>query len=113
MSISSDNHARDNGALTLIPPRSGAALKLSDPNWGDVERNRNILEKHFLGNELWKYKSGYSRRSLVETAIGRYKQIIGPRLHAKNIANQKTEVRIGAKILNQMTQLGMPKSYKL
>jgi hypothetical protein len=100
-------------ARAIIPPRSGAALKLTNPSWGDVERNRNILEKHFIGGELWKYKSGYTRRSLVETAIGRYKQIIGPRLHGKNIANQKTEVRIGAKILNQMTQLGMPKSYKL
>jgi hypothetical protein len=100
-------------ARAIIPPRSGAALQIKDPSWGDVERNRNILEKHFLGKELWKYKSDYSRRSLVETGIGRYKQILGPRLHGKNIGNQKTEVRIGAKILNQMTHLGTPKSYKL
>lgn len=100
-------------ARAIIPPRSGAALKKKKPSWGDVERNRNILEKRFLGKDLWKSASGYSQRSLIETAIGRYKQIIGPRLHAKNLINQQTEVRISAKILNRMNHLGMPISYKV
>ena len=101
------------GARAIIPVRSGAALKKKNISWGDVERNRIVKETHCLGKDAWKYGSGFTRRVLVETAIGRYKQMIGARLHSKKMVNQQTEVRIGAKILNKMTQLGMPESYKI
>lgn len=100
-------------ARAIIPPRSGAALKKKNVTWGDVERNRLILENRFLGKRLWKTASGYSRRSLIENTIGRYKTIIGPMLRSRKIKNQKVEAKLGAKILNQMTQLGMPNSYKI
>lgn len=100
-------------ARAIIPVRSGAALKQKNVGWGDVERNRIIKETHCLGKDVWKYGSGYTRRVLVETAIGRYKQTLGARLHSKKLENQQTEVRIGAKILNKMTHLGMPESYKV
>jgi hypothetical protein len=100
-------------ARAIIPPRSGAALKTKNITWGDVERNRLVRENHFLGKKLWKTASGYSKRSLVETAIGRFKAIIGPQLRSRNFENQKVEAMLGAKILNQMTHLGMPKSYKV
>lgn len=101
------------GAKAIIPPRSGAALKLKSPTWGDVERNRLVRESHLLGKDAWKTGSGYTKRVLVETCFSRYKKIIGPALHSRNLANQKTEVRIGAKIINMMTHLGMPESYKV
>lgn len=101
------------GARAIIPPRSGAALKLENPTWGDVERNRLIRENHLLGKNVWKYASGYSRRALVETGIGRYKHTLGASLHSRRLSRQITEVRLGAKILNKMTHLGMPKSYKV
>jgi IS5 family transposase len=100
------------GALAIIPPRSGAAIKKKNLSWGDVERNRLITEKRFWGKNDWKKVSGYHRRSLAETGIFRYKRIIGGSLHARKLANQQQEVRIGAMILNKMTQLGMPDSYK-
>ena len=37
----------------------------------------------------------YGKRSLVETAIGRYKSMIGHRLRARSFAAQQTEVAIG------------------
>lgn len=101
------------GARAIIPPRSGAALKKKDIRWGDVERNRLVLENHFVGKKTWNKASGYSKRSLVETGIYRYKTIVGDKLRARKFENQKTEIRIGASILNRMTHLGMPKSYKL
>lgn len=100
-------------AMAIIPPRSGAALKTKNLTWGDVQRNRLVRENHLLGKSAWKVGSGYSRRSLVETGIGRYKQILGPTLHSRAFERQKVEVRLGAKILNTMVHLGMPKSYKL
>ena len=43
-------------------------------------------------------------------AIFRYKTIIGRRLHARNLPNQRTEAKIGCNALNRMTALGMPAS---
>jgi Transposase DDE domain len=100
------------GAKAIIPPRSGAALKLKNLTWGDVERNRLVRENHLLGKNAWKTGSGYTKRVLVETAFCRYKKIIGPMLHSKKLSTQKTEVRLACKILNKRTHLGMPKSYK-
>jgi Transposase DDE domain len=100
------------GARAIIPPRSGAALKTKDITWADVERNRLLHENHLLGKAEWKAASGYSRRSLVETAIGRYKSMLGAGLRSRKMATQVTEARLGAKILNRMTHLGMPESYK-
>jgi Transposase DDE domain len=101
------------GARATIPPRSGAALKRKNLSWGDVERNRLVRANHLLGKDAWKKGSGYTKRVLVETAFCRWKKIIGPMLHGRKLATQKTEVRLGAKILNKMTHLGMPKSYKI
>jgi hypothetical protein len=61
----------------------------------------------------WQRRSGYCRRSLVETAMFRYKIIIGRRLHARTLSNQKTEARIGCAVLNRMTGLGMPVSTRI
>jgi hypothetical protein len=45
---------------------------------------------------------GYGTRSLVETAIGRYKSIIGCRLRARSFDTQQTEAAIGCTVLNRM-----------
>ena len=66
-----------------------------------------------MGRKKWKQQSGYHRRSLAETAMARFKRIIGPQLQAREWAWQKVEVQIGCAILNRMTQLGIPKSYKI
>ena len=100
------------GAKAIIPPRSGAALKLKNKTKGYFERNRLIKENHLLGREVWKSSSGYRRRVLVETNIGRYKRTLGASMHSRRLSRQKAEVRLGAKILNRMTHFGMPKSYK-
>ena len=39
--------------------------------------------------------TGYGRRSLVETTMGCYKSLIGPRLRARGFAAQQTEATIG------------------
>ena len=55
---------------------------------------------------------GYGQRSLVETAIGRYKSIIGRRLRARSFAAQRTEVALGCSILNRMLACARPKSVR-
>jgi hypothetical protein len=63
------------------------------------------IAKH--GRMGWQRRSGYNRRSLIETAMFRYKTIIGRRLHARTLPNQRTEAKIGCGVLNRMTALGM------
>ena len=41
----------------------------------------------------WQRSSGYNRRSLAETAMYRYKTIIGRRLQARTLPNKRTEAK--------------------
>ncbi len=54
----------------------------------------------------WQEAAGYGKRSLVETAVGRFKGIIGARLRSRSWAAQKFEAAIGVTVLNRMTQAG-------
>lgn len=61
----------------------------------------------------WQRRSGYTRRSLVETGMYRYKTIVGWRLSARTLPNQRTEAKIGYIVSNRMTGLGMPPTVRV
>jgi len=65
------------------------------------------------GRKGWKKASGYHRRSLAETQMYRDKQLIGDKRRARILTNQQVETRLGCAILNRMTHLGKPASYKV
>ena len=65
------------------------------------------------GRMKWKAATGYGKRALVETAIGRYKSIIGGRLRARSFAEQQTEVALGCNALNRMLACARPKSVRV
>jgi hypothetical protein len=65
------------------------------------------------GRMSWQRRSGYNRRSLVETAVSRYKTIIGRRLQARTLSTQRIEAKIGCNVLNRMTSFGMPASVRI
>ena len=44
----------------------------------------------------------------METTFHRYKAILGSAMRARGLAPQRVEVRLGCKILNTMTALGIP-----
>jgi hypothetical protein len=77
------------------------------------ERNRHIRSVEKIGRRKWQSKSGYTKRSMVENSIYRYKAIIGTDMRSRNLACQRVEARIGWRILNTMTDLGMPRSYRV
>jgi len=60
----------------------------------------------------WQKESGYGRRALVETAMGRYKAIIGPRLRAVSLSGQRAETAVGVAVLNRMLNAGRPNSVR-
>jgi hypothetical protein len=65
-----------------------------------------MIDEH--GRMAWQRRSGCSRQSLIETAMFRYKTIIGRTLQAQTLSEQKTEAKIGCNVLNRMAGLGMP-----
>lgn len=94
-------------AVVIIPPRANA---LERPNSDcPSQRDRHIAAINAGGRIGWQVATGYGKRSLVETAIGRYKLIIGRRLRARSFAAQQTEVAIGCNILNRMLACARPK----
>jgi transposase len=100
---------RHPAARVIIPPRSTAIVSET----GTTQRDDHLrsIEQH--GRLGWHRRSGYGKRSLVETAMYRYKTIIGRRLHARTLSNQRTEAKIGCNVLNRMTSLGMPVSVRV
>ena len=96
----------------LIPPIQGAQPS-SSRSPGQWERNRNIRSVRKLGRQEWYASSGYSRRSLVENAVFRYKSILGQRMRSRSLPNQRAEVQLAARILNTMTRLGRPDSSRV
>ena len=99
-------------AMIAVPSSTGIAKKKLSP--GLIERNRLVEEIRAAGGRKeWKKKSGYHKRSLIEAHMRRFKKILGERLSNRKFINQFTEVRIKSLILNKMTILGMPDSYKI
>ena len=65
-----------------------------------------------MGRLGWQEISGYGERALVETAMGRYKSIVGRKLRARDWRGQKTEAAIGVAVLNRMLAAGRPNSVR-
>ena len=99
--------AEARGATAVVPPRSGAAL------WEPGHpRNAAVEACRTQGRSAWKRSVGYHRRSHAETAMFRYKQILGPCLTARLPDTQITEAYVGVSVLNRMNRLGLPKRAK-
>lgn len=65
------------------------------------------------GRMLWQKTTGYGRRSLVETAIGRHKQVIAPTLRACSKDGQAGEAAIAVQIHNRVIRIAKPISARL
>ena len=103
---------RQPSPAVIIPPRITAVLSSqteTSPSWRD-QHIQTIQEK---GRRGWEKAVGYGKRSLVETAMFRYKTLIGPTLRARNFTAQQVEARIACSVINRMTELGMPVSQRV
>src|ERR671912_1732855 len=99
----------DPPAAVVIPPRA-TAVPSPTADTTPSQRDRHIRMIHDKGRLGWQKAVGYGRRSLGETAVFRYKTIIGRGLLARTLPAQKTEARVGCSVLNRITRLGMPVS---
>ena len=62
----------------VIPPRASAVASMKDAKT-QSRRDRNIRFISERGRMSWQKATGYIRRNLAETTLGRYKAIVGPR----------------------------------
>ena len=102
--------AHGDGITVVIPPRS-TAVRSGEPG-SPTQRDRHLAMIGEQGRMAWQAATGYGQRSLVETTMGRYKALIGPRLRARGFAAQQTEAAIGVAVLNQMLAAGRPDSVR-
>jgi hypothetical protein len=102
-----DAHFPD--AEIAIPPKDNTfADEAHHP-----KRMSNLIGCFALGIIGWQSVRQYGKRNISETAMQRYKKIIGNILHSRKIENQSKEMLLGCSILNRFTQLGMPNSYRV
>lgn len=93
----------------IIPPSKNAVLRKDN----HPKRNTNILEVICCGRMDWQKRNNYGQRNYSELAIQRYKRILGNTMQSRELERQKQEAMIGCGILNKMTGLGMPESYRV
>jgi hypothetical protein len=86
----------------VIPPRKGAAIR-PPARRPDAPPTRGA----------WNAESGYHRRSLAETAMYRYKTLIGASLRARAFDRQLAEAAVAVRCINRFTALGMPESIRI
>jgi hypothetical protein len=99
-------------AEVIVPPRSTAVpshMAESTPTQRD--RHLQTIAEH--GRRGWQKRSGYNRRALVETAISRFKRVIGDALRSRTDRRRATEIAIAVQTLNRMLELGRPKSIRI
>ncbi|MBP2444296.1 IS5 family transposase [Rhizobium leguminosarum] len=97
-------------ATIVIPPRVTAVACCDTGPPG--QREKHIAAIASDGRLKWQAVTGYGKRALIETAIGRYKAQIGRRLRARSFAAQQTEAAIGCIALNRMLAGGRPESLR-
>jgi hypothetical protein len=93
-------------AKAIIPPRKDAVVHKKDPILKERNEAVEFIGQH--GAKAWKISSGYHRRSLVETAMYRLKQLFSPKLSTRCNESQLAEIALRCRALNIMTRLGMP-----
>ena len=91
------------GAKPTIPPRSNAGY------WEEGHPRNEAVDALKSGMlKQWKDDNDYHQRSLSETAMYRYKQLISPKLSLRDYNAQVGEALAGVKAMNKVIGLGMP-----
>ena len=92
-------------------PHAARLLSVGHPGFLPAPSWRTAIRE--LGRREWHKRSGYSKRAMAENAVYRYKTIIGPGMRSRTLEGQRVEVQLACRILNTMTRLGMPDSYRV
>ena len=95
----------------VIPPRATAVpgpTAATEPTQRD-QHIQSIAKRGRLG---WQRQTQYGKRSKAETAMARYKRILGDQLRARTLPGQQAEAAIGVTVLNRMIDQARPNSVR-
>jgi hypothetical protein len=93
-------------AAIIIPPDSDAVYNANSHR----QRNQNLQDIKVFGRMHWQKVQRHG--NISELAVQRYKKIIGNKLHTRKLERQKNEAMLGCSMLNKMTRLGIPASFR-
>ena len=98
----------------VVPPRTTA---MPGPNGSEggiqSQRDRHIQLMAERGRMGWQKATGYGRRNQAETAMARYKHLIGPKLRARSLLARQGEATIAVAVLNTMFRTARPVSVRV
>ena len=100
---------KNHGAEPVIPPRKDAKIKQHGNSKQDrLARDETVRSIKAQGRKNWKKNTGYHLRNIAETAMFRFKNMFGDRLLSRTFDRQVFELIDKCRMLNIMTNLGMP-----
>src|SRR5829696_3843312 len=94
-------------AAIIVPPRS-TAVPSETAETAPTQRDRHLQLIAERGRMAWQKASGYTKRARAETAISRFKRVIGDGLRSRTEERRATEVDVAVHVLNRMLELGRP-----
>ena len=95
----------------VIPPKADAVLSTADPDQQTL-RGRHIQLLAERGRIGWQRVTGYGTRNHAETAMSRYKHLIGPKLRARSRPGQHGKVALAVQVLNRTIRTAKPISIR-
>ena len=97
-------HGERAGAREIaFPPRRGAKIsRHGNRKSPRLKRDEAIRGVRRHGRNGWKKRVGYHRRSIAETAMFRFKTLLGGELRFRDFERQAVEAFVKCKILNRM-----------
>ena len=103
---------RHPAAVVIVPPRATAIPSKSTQS-EPTQRDRHLQLIAERGRMAWQKASGYTQRARAETAISRFKRVIGDGLRSRTDERRATEVDVAVHVLNRMLELGRPKYVRI
>jgi len=98
----------------VVPPRASAVpSSVKGNNGAQSPRDCHIQLMAERGRMDWQKVTGYGRRNQAETAMARYKHLIGPKLRARSLLGQQGEVAIAVAVLNTIIRTAKPVSVRV
>jgi hypothetical protein len=94
-------------AAVIVPP-CATAVPSKTAETAPTQRDEHLHLIAERGRMAWQQASGYTTRARAETAVGRWKRVIGDRLRAHTNERRATEVDVAVHVLNRMLELGRP-----
>jgi hypothetical protein len=99
-------------AAIIVPPRA-TAVPSHTAESAPTQRDRHLQLIAKRGRRGWQTASGYTKRARAETAISRFKRVIGDELRAHTDERRATEMDVAVQVLNRMLELGRPESVRI